>query len=277
MMQKLIDTAKTVLQQQTHLPFAVYSSVKEQHILNVPVLKPLLILVLEGCKTLASEKEIRCPSGSFIFLSNSPRVDMRNTPVDREYFALLIEFDCEDFDCLTREQMPPVKHIHGESSPLLVSAVQQFVEWSAFAPSELWPLRRQEILRTLHHLGFQGLSTLAEKPGISHKVHEIISSDFQQDLDAETLSSILSMSESTLRRRLNAENTNLQELKDKARLSHGLHLVQTSLEPIGLIAEQCGYLSQSRFTDKFKRLFGITPTELRKGRAQNNSQVLAPR
>ncbi|WP_084683746.1 helix-turn-helix domain-containing protein [Psychromonas hadalis] len=44
----------------------------------------------------------------------------------------------------------------------------------------------------------------------------------------------------------------------------GIHLLQTTHFSIGLISEKCGYQSQSRFTDRFKTLFGLTPSELRK-------------
>jgi transcriptional regulator GlxA family with amidase domain len=57
---------------------------------------------------------------------------------------------------------------------------------------------------------------------------------------------------------------NLQDIKDRARLSLGLHLLQTTVEPIGIVAEKCGYHSQSRFTERFKTHFGLTPSELRK-------------
>jgi AraC-like DNA-binding protein len=72
------------------------------------------------------------------------------------------------------------------------------------------------------------------------------------------------MSESTLRRKLKLEGTSVQEVKDQARLGLGLHLLQTTRQPISLVAEKCGYLSQSRFTDRFKKRFGLTPSELRK-------------
>ena len=103
-----------------------------------------------------------------------------------------------------------------------------------------------------------------EPPSASHKLHTIVSKNIGKDLSLATLSSMLAMSESTLRRKLNKEGANFQTIKDKARLGYGLHLVQTSDAPIGRIAERCGYDSQSRFTDKFKQFFGVTPSELRK-------------
>ena len=65
------------------------------------------------------------------------------------------------------------------------------------------------------------------------------------------------------RRKLKSEGTSVQEIKDLARQSLGLHLLQTTRDTIGLIAETCGYQSQSRFIERFKKRFGLTPSELR--------------
>ncbi|MDX3775527.1 AraC family transcriptional regulator [Chromatiaceae bacterium AAb-1] len=263
-MKNLALSVKQVLQEKDTLPFSVYSSVKEQHIFNVPVIKPLLICVLDGCKKIGRENEITCTAGNFIFLSNSPNVEMRNIPDGREYFALLIEFDFKDFACLSSRKTGKETFFQGRIDAMLQQTLRQFVEWSAFAPADMWSVRRQEILQLISHLGYEQVNAIAESLSLSHKLHNIISADIANDLNAAVLSSRLAMSESTLRRKLNTEGTSLQAIKDKAKLAHGLHLVQTSLEPIGRIAGQCGYQSQSRFTDKFKQLFGITPTELRK-------------
>jgi len=99
-MQQLIDTTKKVICDSEHLPFSVYRSFKEQHMLNVPVIKPLFIAVLSGNKELGAEGELLCPAANFVFLSNTPTISMRNILSDSEYYALLIEFDYADFDCL---------------------------------------------------------------------------------------------------------------------------------------------------------------------------------
>lgn len=88
------------------------------------------------------------------------------------------------------------------------------------------------------------------------------SQDFHE-LSIAHICNQLAMSESTLRRKLNSEGTSVQEIKDQARLGRGLHLLQTTRDSIGLIAEKCGYQSQSRFTGRFKGRFGLTPSELR--------------
>lgn len=271
-MQKLILASKQIQQEKEQLPFSIYSSVKEQHIFNVPVIKPLLICVLDGSKKLGKNSEITCPAGSFVFLSNSPGVDMRNIPDGAEYFALIIEFDVKDFDCFISRPIKTETFFQGQINCILQQTLQQFVEWSAFAPADIWSIRRQEILQIIYHMGYAQVSAVMGSPSLSHKLHGLISAHMAEDLSAAFLASTLAMSEATLRRKLNAEATSLQTIKDRAKLGHGLHLVQSGMQPIGRIAEQCGYTSQSRFTDKFKQLFGITPTELRKTRMRDSGE-----
>ena len=263
-MQKLIDKIKAIPKGEGALPFSVYRSVEEQRMLNVPVVKPLLILVLSGSKKLGVGSDVNCPSGSFVFLSNMPNVAMRNIPNNVEYFALLIEFDYSDFSAFEYKRGGTDTYFHGPIEPSLEFSLLQFVEWAAVSPPGLWHLRRQEILHVLASLGYDQVNSVMKPPTLSHEVYTIIQANLTKDLDSNAISSMLAMSDSTLRRKLNAEGDNLQAIKDRAKLGHGLHLVQTSEQPIGLIAEQCGYSSQSRFTDKFKQLFNITPTALRK-------------
>lgn len=265
-MQDLIEKTKAVLKEEKDRPFSVYTSVKEQRIFNVPIIKPLLIFILSGCKKLGVDSEIACPPGSFVFLSNSPNISMRNIPDDEDYFAILIEFDFSDFDFLKNQEARTENFFQGNIDTSLERTLLQFVEWSDFSPSDLWSFRRQEILKLMHLSGYDQVGGIMESPSLSHKLHSIISEDVLYDLDAQSLSSRLAMSESTLRRKLKAEGTSLQDIKDGAKLTLGLHLIQSSLDPIGRIADQCGYHSQSRFSEKFKQRFGISPSELRKTR-----------
>jgi AraC-like DNA-binding protein len=268
-MHQLIQSARALQDTGAALPFFVYSSVKEQRIVNVPIVKPLLICVLDGSKKLGGQGEVDCPTGSFVILSNHPGINMRNIPSDAEYLALIVEFDYDDFSCLPPKPGKTAPFVQGPIVYAFEKTLHQFVEWSAFAPPAMWAVRRREILQLLFHLGYQQVSAVVEPPSLSHKVHGIISADIANELNADALAARLALSESTLRRKLAAEGTSLQAIKDRARLSYGLHLVQTTFEPIGRVAERCGYQSQSRFTDKFKQHFGVTPTELRKTRMRD--------
>jgi len=75
----------------------------------------------------------------------------------------------------------------------------------------------------------------------------------------------IGMSETVLRRKLLVEETGFRELLEEMRLMTSLRLVQETKWTILRVADAVGYKSQSRFTERFKLRFGMTPTELRRG------------
>ena len=125
---KLIKTIKDSTRESCSLPFSVYSSIKEQKLLNVPVVKPLLIAVLDGDKVLGEDGEIECHAGDFIFLSDSPAINMRNIPKDKEYFALLIEFSQEDFSGIDVENSAKRHETNAKSENFSVGKISLELE-----------------------------------------------------------------------------------------------------------------------------------------------------
>ncbi|WPC06549.1 helix-turn-helix transcriptional regulator [Pseudomonas benzenivorans] len=264
-MQELIKLARAAQRGDSGLPFSVYSSYKEQRILNAPITKPLLIFVLAGVKQLGRRDEIVCPTGSFLFLSNASDIDMRNIPGD-EYFAVLIEFEFSDFDRFKNKRSADKRYVQGGIDEAMAKTLKQYIEWSLYAPQELWHFRREELLQLIYLSGYTEVSNIVGHPSLSHRLHDIVSDNISSDWSVGRLAERLAVSESTLRRRLKAEGASIKSTVNRARLGQGLFLLQTTMEPIGRIAERCGYHSQSRFTDRFKQQFGITPSELRKTR-----------
>ncbi|MGQ7957420.1 helix-turn-helix transcriptional regulator [Pseudomonas sp. SP16.1] len=264
-MQELIKLAREAQREIGGLPFSVYSSYKEQHILNAPITKPLLIFVLAGVKQLGQRDEIICPTGTFLFLSNASDIDMRNIPGE-EYFAVLIEFELSDFDCFKNKRSAETRYVQGGIDARLAKTLMQFIEWAPCAPRELWHFRREELLQLIHLSGYDQVSGIVGHPSLSHQLHAIVSDNISSAWSVARLAERLAVSESTLRRRLKCEGASVKSIVNRARLGQGLFLLQTTMEPIGRIAERCGYQSQSRFTDRFKQQFGITPSELRKTR-----------
>ncbi len=260
----LLTTVKSTINEHRDLPFSVYTSIKEQKLLNVPIVKPLLIVVLSGDKELGENEKVTCHAGDFIFLSDSSTVNIRNIPKDQEYFALLIEFEHQDFDGLQLNASNRKHYCIGETTPVLEQCLQQFVESSLWAPEHLWSLRKREIIELLCHMGHKEILSMVGNSNVGNRVNDMFYEQNFHDLSIEQICDQLAMSESTLRRKLKSEGTSVQEIKDQARLGQGLHLLQTTHHSIGLIAEKCGYQSQSRFSGRFKGRFGLTPSELRK-------------
>jgi AraC-like DNA-binding protein len=263
-MENLLKSIKKTLNENRDRPFSVYTAVKEQKLLNVPIAKPLLIVVLSGDKELGNKSELICHTGDFIFLSDSPSINMRNIPKSQEYFALLIEFDYQDFNGLQSNAHKKADYFIGKTTIELTQCLHQFIEFSLWGPKQLWSLRKREILSLLCHMGHEEILSLLGRHQIKDQLHDMFITQGFHKLTTEKMRVQLAMSESTLRRKLKSEGTNVQNIKDHARLGLALHLLQTSNHSIGVVAEQCGYQSQSRFTQRFKKRFGLTPSELRK-------------
>jgi AraC-like DNA-binding protein len=268
-MKKLIEFLKDNVNTNSELPYSLISSFKEQYIVDVPISKPLLVFVLKGTKHLGKNDEIIIEAGNFIFLSNSIDLDMRNIPNREEYLAMLIEFEYGDFKSFALNSKTSKKSIQGEITESLVSTLLQFVEWANFAPRSMWNFRREEILHFLNYLGPEDVSSIFSLPSLSHKVEALFNEDQIKDIGVDFVCAQLGVSESTLRRKLKQEGSSFQEIKDRSRLGKALFLIQTTREPVGIIAGMCGFQSQSRFTEKFKKHFKITPTELRNTRVKD--------
>ena len=263
-MNNLISASQALAQSNIDLPFSVYSSIQEQRILNVPIVKPMFIAVLAGCKQLGKLGDVVCQPGEFVFLSDNPDINMRNIPKNNAYYAILIEFDFEDFEGLPLQSGIDQNICTGPISKELKLCLDQFVEWSKNSPPEMWRLRKKEIIQLLYHMGYTQIPTIASPKKVSQKVFSIFSKKPSAEISSSSICDSLAMSESTLRRKLKAEGTSLQDIKDQTRMGFGLHLLQTTKKSISIIAQECGYQSQSRFTSRFKDRFGLTPSELRK-------------
>lgn len=263
-MDNIIAVAKEVIEKRLPLTFSVYSAYKEQKITNVPIIKPLLIFILSGVKQLGQYDSVECLSGSFVFLSNRDQIDIRNIPIQEEYFAVIIDFEYEDFSAFTKSTVSNKKYFQGEINPVLASALCQFMEFSLIAPFSVMKLRKRELLEIIYQSGYEDVCNVVEPPNLSDKVQSMILNDISCDWSVDLIASNLFISASTLRRKLKSEGYHIQDIRNRVRLGHGLHLLQTTHFHIGKIAEQCGYQSQSRFTEQFKLLFGMTPRQVRK-------------
>ena len=192
-MKNLISLSKNAFNCHNNLilPFSIYSAYKEQKIRNVPITKPLLIAILSGIKELGRTENVVCGTSSFIFLSNSASIDMRNIPNQEEYFAVLIEFDFDDFKELPNSSGTPKKFVQGQLTSLLENALSQFIDFSLIAPSSVFKFRRRELLELIYHSGYTDISSLNMTTSLSEKVQALISDHLSTELAAEFIASQL--------------------------------------------------------------------------------------
>lgn len=128
-------------------------------------------------------------------------------------------------------------------------------------PQTVLAHRVRELLEALALCGFR--PALQNEPTIAERVRMLLANAPEQAWRAEPIAERLAMSVATLRRKLVAENTSFRAILEDIRLSRALVLIQTTEKPLKRIAEECGYLSPSRFATRFRMRFGTLPSELR--------------
>ncbi|AZZ91230.1 helix-turn-helix domain-containing protein [Hahella sp. KA22] len=265
---KLIRLMQREEKESVMLPFSVYRCLQPQNLHGVPFIDPCLIIVLRGVKVLSLQPELACRSGEFILAPAGIELQFMNLP-EGEYIAVVIGFCASDLEAIPVSASPDRDGAAiAKVDRTLAEFLNQWINWIDVSPPELWALRRKELAHLLYAKGYGSL--LKSRSGASwrRKVSEILMQEPAKDWSLLEISRSLAVSESTLRRRLQSENAGFRDLLESVRLGMGLHLAQTTLLPIAHIADQCGYQSQSRFTERFKQRFGMTPSELRQTRLE---------
>lgn len=98
----------------------------------------------------------------------------------------------------------------------------------------------------------------------SGRLRQLLRAPAQVDLGLEDAASSLHCSAASLRRKLQAEGTSFQELKDAARRDRAVYLLLHEDTPVNQVAERLGYSEPSTFHRAFKKWTGRTPGDYRR-------------
>jgi AraC-like DNA-binding protein len=270
----LINTIKKIIDTENNFsgfPFVIGTSLDERLISNITISKPLLIVLIKGDKVFYGVDEVKVGSGEYALLTNQSCMTVRNIAENDENLSFFIEFEKEDFraNCFLREKKLPAyeEFFSGNISVDLEISLCQFAAWGENMSPKVRSLRRKEIVNILYSLGHEDIFSWDDESIISQRVVDVIRRNLTEKVEINKIADELWMSESTLRRKLLLEGTSLQKIKDQVKLSYSLHLLQTTNLPIIVIAEMSGYKSSFRFSQRFEKHFGITPSLLRKSRS----------
>lgn len=122
----------------------------------------------------------------------------------------------------------------------------------------------QRLQELLAWLADKGLIFDSQAPtDLRRKVRLIISAGPENMWTASELAKTFAMSPATFRRRLADQGQSFNDILIDVRMTTALTLLQVTDRSIGEIAGQVGYQSASRFSDRFKRRFGFSPTVVR--------------
>ena len=264
----------------------VQSCYKPQKISKVTFSKPAALLVVSG------SKEIELASRRFVAKTGELLIVPADTefwiakfpdPVSGLYQGLGFRFDIETVQEFQRsygrglESWNLSSNWHAPVSEAALEWIIQWLDWSSKYPPSLHVQRHRlvELLLLLAQAGLAGNILVSRNPSWRQRIGQMIGVDPARAWRCQELCRMLGVSESAMRRHLRVEGTSFRDLLEETRLMSSLVLVQETSFTISRVADAVGYRSQSRFTDRFKERFGLTPTMLRRSGSDVPGEVLA--
>ncbi|UTW55646.1 AraC family transcriptional regulator [Kordiimonas sp. SCSIO 12610] len=131
---------------------------------------------------------------------------------------------------------------------------------------------------TLEYCLAQCNTLLAEQTGAlpkwSQQVQDAIIPLIGKEIKIEDISSKLSMSERTLRRRLDAEGTNFREIYTDVRMGIATELLETVKLSVEAVSWRVGYTEPAAFIRAFSKKYGRTPGKVRLRNINNNVDMI---
>jgi AraC-like DNA-binding protein len=237
----------------------------------------LIVAVDSGSKTVkTSDVTVSGSTGSLVVLPPARRLDITNIPADGhggEYRArvLALGFDAKPSRSSNTGLMVLRDPAVVTSLPSLMSVfdrVHQTLEAHGEYPAAVRDIRVQELSTWLELLLGCRLPLGDRSPQpIASQLRRLLRQDLAADWDCLSVAAALAMSEATLRRKLRSEGTSFAEELLEVRMSHALQLLQAVDGSIETIAATVGYASPSRFAERFKERFDVSPSVFRKSAA----------
>lgn len=245
-----------------------------QTITRLDVSAPMLMFPIIGLKRIVADRQTYSTQpGQLLLLPKGVRCDVENIPEPRHrrFLGASLVFDQETIDMFGKAYSCRLKDWDltpkwkAAGSDELYSVIADWIAHDQNYPTDLTQTRHRlvEILLILARQGLVGNFLLSQGETVSDRITTYFKTDLARDWSLKDLTKTLAMSERTLRRRLQTENTSFRVLLEDARLNQGVERVISSDMPIGQIAFECGYQSQSRFAERFRLRFSTSPTELR--------------
>jgi AraC-like DNA-binding protein len=238
--------------------------------LGVTWLSPGIVHVKRGQKLIRADGEATqaVNAGGYVWIPAGTRLDVRYVPHEGEYAAEALALSPELARWLpprpVKNTSQEIRHLSATGNAELVDAWHRCTRGLAEgAPQEVL---RYRLLELLAWLGELGIDAFVVSGSVRLRVKRLLAQELDKPWRLGQVARQLAMSEDTLQRHLTRERASFQELLGEVRMEHALFLLWTTERPLGLIAEEVGYLSASRFAARFRKRFGVLPSALRKGR-----------
>lgn len=254
-----------------------YLARARQQIHRVPIMAPLLVWVRQGTKLIHTHGQpLVCPADHCLCLPTGEAREMENLPRPGGLYQAEVFSPPRDWterflqrygDALPSQWQPaPVF----ACPPVLATQLTLLLEPQPFSsPLGLARLEHawQGVLLWLAETGLGGPLFNLRPLTLSQRIQLLLQGDLARPWQAGELAQRLGLSESSMRRALRQEGRGgFASLLAEQRLSAAMDRVMTDHCPLTQIALECGFVSASHFSQKFRQRFGVSPSQLRHSR-----------
>ena len=236
-----------------------------QRLRNVAILTPSLFKIRSGRKRLFWNEDVVDFDASTILLTKAgQKLTFENEPTKERFLSVQMSFILPPPESMIQlsksvndEKLPRFK-----PTPALMASLDFLLELDINELSEAaqayWLNGFYQQLAEVGklHLIFDGHAVSFEQ-----KVTELLQQAPWEDYQLEQVAEHFFMSRATLIRRLKEDNTQFRTLLTRVRMNHAISLMQQGHRQQIDIAVRCGYQSQERFSQRFFKSFGITPSQ----------------
>lgn len=227
----------------------------------------LLVMVRQGQKSIAWRgQDIVVSAGEAILVSAGSSLDVTNIPPSNHtpFEAVWLSFPLLTLYDPTGENESNMPRVLRDVSLVFRQAFDHAVvsiQDTADIPDRVAMKRMEEMCLWLE--SFDLMLKPAAKIMLSQRIRKLVLKDLLKNWTASEISRHFAMSEATLRRRLNAENTSFKNVVTEARMGHALALLQVTDQTIFQIALSVGYENPSKFSARFRARYGFNPKQIR--------------
>jgi AraC-like DNA-binding protein len=270
---------------QTTRNFWINGCQQLQRLTKMDMSAPVLMFPIVGHKRIIAEQQLYdAKPGEILMLPRGIRCDVENIPElgHNHFLGASLVFDQQTIDLFGKAysdglndwDLTPKWKVAGSNE--IYSLIADWLVHDQKYSADITQTRHRlvELLLVSARQGLAGNLLLSRGDTLSQRVTRHFMTDLSRDWSLKDLTSTFAMSERTLRRRLQAEKAGFRDLLEDARLNRGVERVISSDMPIGQIAFDCGYQSQSRFAERFRRRFSMSPTELRASQRRPTGDVV---
>lgn len=243
-----------------------------QQLRQVACLQPTLMRIRQGEKHIwLNEKTQIARSGDLIIAPAGMQLTLTNVPDAKGYACEVLMFDPQliehfraSYPAAVAAVLKTEARLCEKSTPVIAQLWDEvFAATANSEPAELLHHRAEGLLLAMSMAGLGASLLLNRSDALAERVQQLIMLNAAKEWTVDAMANQLHVGASTLRRQLDKEGTSFRQLLEQVRLNIALGMIQTTKQPIGAIAQQCGYASASRFSARFALQFGTKPMQLR--------------